>query len=82
MIVIKVCETYSKFQKRNDPNDYGIIRESLITPQTQNTGFMITQLTTMCSFVILDSNDYIEFKIFNNLVNPTTLKIHLIATTT
>ena len=48
----------------SDPNDYGIIRESLITPQTENTEFMITQLTTMCSFVILNKDDYIELVIY------------------
>ena len=47
-----------------DSNDYSTIRESLITPQTQNTEFMITQLTTMCSFIILDKDDYIELIIY------------------
>ena len=47
-----------------DPNDYGIIRESLITPQTENAEFMITQLTTMCSFIILNKDDFIELVIY------------------
>ena len=47
-----------------DPDDYGTIRESLIAPQTQNTEFMITQLTTMCSFLILNKDDYIELVIY------------------
>ena len=51
-----------------DPNDYSTIRESLISPQTQNTEFMITQLTTMCSFLILNKDDYIELIIYRERI--------------
>jgi len=47
-----------------DKNEYALIRESLIAPPTQMTEFIVTGLTTMCSFVILDRTDFIEFVIY------------------
>jgi len=42
-------------------NDYSIIKENLISPQTAKIEFMVTNLTTTCSFIVLDSDDYIVF---------------------
>ena len=46
--------------------DYATIRENLISPRTELTEFMITKLTTTCSFVILDQSDYIDIVMYLN----------------
>jgi len=48
-----------------DINNYSMIRESLLAPHTQMTEFIVTGLTTMCSFVILDEDDFIEFVLYS-----------------
>ena len=47
-------------------HDYATIRENLISPRTELTEFMITKLTTTCSFVILDQSDYIDIVMYIN----------------
>ena len=48
-----------------NPNEYSIIRQSLQALTTELREFMRTGLTTMCSFVLLDFADYIEFEFFD-----------------
>ena len=59
----------------NNASDYSIIRETLIAPPTQMTEFIVTGLTTMCSFVILDRTDYIEFVIYKLDEIPSVISI-------
>ena len=65
-----------------NPNEYSIIRQSLQAPTTELTEFMVKGLTTMCSFVLLDSTDYIEFDIFNtSIVTPHKYRLYWTRTT-
>ena len=60
-----------------NPNEYSIIRQSLQAPITELTEFMVTGLTTMCSFVLLDFADYVEFEIFNtSSVTPNSYRLY------
>ena len=43
-----------------DPNDYSRINVNLVGPFTEQIEFMITNLTTMCSFNVLTNDDYIK----------------------
>ena len=47
-------------------HDYATIHQNLISPRTELTEFMVTKLTTTCSFVILDNDDYIDIIIYYN----------------
>jgi hypothetical protein len=49
----------------SESDDYSTIRSSLISPSTPMTEFMITGLTTVCSFTILDRTDYITIEKFD-----------------
>jgi hypothetical protein len=53
-----------------DANDYSTIRTSLIAPPTHMTEFMITGLTTACSFYVLERNDYIRLEIIPKKADP------------
>ena len=67
----------------SDPKNYSIIKQSLAAPSTELTEFLVTGLTTMCSFVLLDFRDYIEFEIFNiNIITPNKYRLYWTRTTT
>ena len=55
----------------SNPEEYSIIKQILMALSTELTEFLVTGLATMCSFVLLDSTDYIEFEIFDtNTITP------------
>ena len=67
----------------SDPKDYSIIKQSLVAPSTELTEFLVTGLTTMCSFVLLDSTDYIEFEIYNETnITPNKYRVYWTRSTT
>ena len=44
-----------------NPNDYSIIKANLKGPSTELMEFIVTNLTTKCSFHVLTRKDYISF---------------------
>ena len=51
---------YSYTFTSTDPDDYSRINVNLVGPFTEQIEFMITNLTTTCSFNVLTNDDYIK----------------------
>jgi hypothetical protein len=49
-----------------DSRDYSTIKTSLIAPPSYQTDFIITGLTTLCSFMILERDDYIGIQFLHD----------------
>lgn len=54
----------------SDHNNYASIHSNLRGPLTELTEFMVTKITTTCSFVILDQTDYIEMVYWVDAMSP------------